>query len=119
MTDILPEDEAFLAHYGVKGMRWGVRKSKDSSEKSKSPKEKRVSKRKRRVQARIEAGQKKATELLVDAHENPNNLYMLNGRAVVTGREFTDYLLAGNPIDVSRSGIFARQTGPNGEYERT
>lgn len=24
---ILEEDEAFLAHYGVKGMRWGVRKT--------------------------------------------------------------------------------------------
>lgn len=27
----LPEDEAFLAHYGVKGMRWGKRKGGDSA----------------------------------------------------------------------------------------
>lgn len=33
MTQVSPEDftEDFLEHYGVKGMRWGVRKERDSS----------------------------------------------------------------------------------------
>ena len=34
---ILPEDEEFLAHYGKKGMRWGVRKSAEVKTPEKIP----------------------------------------------------------------------------------
>src|SRR5690606_30669528 len=100
------EVNGFLAHYGVKGMKWGVRKKRDSggdsggsSSKSKSSsdesgaKPKKQSRRQRRKEerrARIEAQQKRAADIIDQAAKNPDSLVKVRtqyGPYLLSGRE--------------------------------
>lgn len=124
----LPVDEVGddLAHHGVKGMKWGVRKPRDEearaakfggkkSEKKITRKENRQLNREaadkfyeEKVNSMIkEAGGKKV--ILVKAY---------TGEAYPTlmeGKEFVRHLQNGGVLDIKRSDIYARQlddTGP-------
>lgn len=83
------DEEVYLKHHGVKGMKWGQR-------------------RKQKRQARFEANHKKAMELVTAATKKPNDLFLLNGRTVVTGKEFTDHMVSGGLLDVKSSRPYAK-----------
>lgn len=51
-----PENEEFLQHFGVKGMRWGVRKKRKSSNKRKAYKDLTDKEKKERIQTYAKRG---------------------------------------------------------------
>lgn len=116
MTDKV---EAFLAHHGVKGMKWGVRKDrgdkvprkerKKSSEVDAPKKQSRRQRRKEAKRVRNEQYQKRATELLTAAAENPQSLVKVRtqyGHYLLTGREFVSYTAKGGAFDVRTAQIY-------------
>ena len=69
----MPQDvDSFLEHYGVKGMRWGVRKNVTSSHK-KSRREKRAEKK----AAKQEFYNQKAQNILAKSLEDPDTIISL------------------------------------------
>ncbi len=54
------DEDVYLEHYGVKGQKWGVRKSKSSNTKTTKPKKKSLTAKEKRVRSekRIRTAQK-------------------------------------------------------------
>ena len=111
-----------LKHYGVKGMKWGVRKdrggrsglrrAKDlSAGDSSGAKPKRQSRRQRRIEkyrANIEAHQARAAEVFTQAANNPDSLVKVRteyGPYILTGQQFVDYVSSGGAFDVKTLDI--------------
>lgn len=118
MNQPLQEDLDFLAHFGVKGMRWGVRNNKDSNTPP-SPSKRAVKKELKRQtkEDALNAGIKKAEELVSFAAANRNNsLVMLNGRQIVTGEEFVNHMVSGGYLNVKTSSIYAVKDTKDGPY---
>ena len=107
------DTDTYLDHSGVKGMRWGVRKKQNHPDVG----NRKLSGRKAKKQARIQANHAKATKLVGDALKKPNDLILLNGRMVVTGKEFTDHMMAGGLLDIKTSRVYATQATPNSKYK--
>lgn len=108
--------DAFIAHHGKKGMRWGIRNKQNPSE---SPKVSRQVRKAQERQAQFQKNQAKAADFLNTALKDPQVLIKLNGRTVVTGKEFTDHLIAGGLLDVNTTSIYAQQKTKNGPYVLT
>lgn len=109
-----------LAHYGVKGMRWGHRKAEDSSGTGKQ----RLSRKEFKAKVRQEKSdfyQKKADSLLKESLKDPEVLVRLKSTdpypTILTGKEFVDYLTRGGIMDIKATDIYARKTSKNGPYE--
>lgn len=98
----------YLEHVGVKGMRWGQRKSRSGP-----------SRRQKRHQARqekFEANQKLAKSFIETGLKEPETLILVNGQTVATGREFIDYMGRGGLLDVKTTRVYARKSSPKGPY---
>ncbi len=105
--------DEFLEHYDKKEMRWGVRRNRSSEGKKPSRKDR----RKAEAQKRLVDGQKKAASLLNTAVKDKNVLIKLNGQTIVTGKEFTNYMVSGGILNVKTTSIYAQQTKPGGAYQ--
>lgn len=90
----------FLEHYGVKGQQWGVRRAQKKAAKTEHKKQLASNR------------EHKAASLMNLAIKNPENtLINLNGRTVVTGKEFAEHMIAGGLLDVRASHVFATRGG--------
>ena len=112
----MPQDvDAFLEHYGVKGMRWGVRKNSTSSHK-KSRREKRAEKK----AAKQEFYNKKAQNIIAKSLEDPDTIVSLKTTDVyptlVTGREFVEYASKGGIFDIRYTDVYATKDRESNTY---
>lgn len=111
--------DVVLAHYGVKGMKWGVRKKRDGSSDSggsdsgrSSSKPKKQSRRQRRKEerrARAEAQQKRAAEIMEQAANNPTSIVKVRtqyGTFLTSGEEFVNFAINGGAFDISTLQIY-------------
>lgn len=103
-----------LAHYGVKGMKWGRRRGGDSSS---GGGEKRLSRKEHRAkvkQDKAEFYQKKADNLLKEVLKEPISLVAVRDRSgqttIATGKEFMDFAAKGGMFDIRYTDIYARPT---------
>lgn len=142
MPDIYIGSEEALTHYGVKGMKWGVRKderilnkligrsneySKDrsvrkaekASDKQAWSNFKRSTTSKERRELKRKAIQERATDILNQASKNPELLYAIvtpgsSYPTVATGREFVEYAARGGVFDGRYSGLWEYQLADGG-----
>lgn len=116
-SPVVEEDavDTWLAHFGVKGMRWGKRKARDDSsgDASSAPpaKPKKLTGKEVRAEKR-EFYQKKADNLLKKATEDPESLIAVRtpgdyATTIATGREFMDYMARGGMMDIRLSDVYA------------
>lgn len=113
-----PTREEALAHFGVKGMRWGHRKAAESTGIT----------RKQNRQMNREASEKfyadKATTLYKEAKKGGDSVLIETRlpfdsvKTVVTGRQFVEQLERGGALDIRVSEVFARQPSPDSQYVR-
>lgn len=97
MSDV--DVNEFLSHFGVAGMKWGVRNKSGSGDKSSSKSSgKKPGRKEKKAQAKAEQA-KKVTEfrnsVIKDiGSRSPSELYLVNNKGtkiVMTGKEFVDY----------------------------
>ncbi|MFZ2560388.1 MAG: hypothetical protein WAW91_02035 [Candidatus Nanoperiomorbaceae bacterium] len=109
--------DIFLSHDGVKGMKWGVRKSKDSSptntKKHYTRAEKKVIKQK--------FYQDKAENLVKTALEKQNDVLIsvflgVGAPTIVTGKQFVEHLSNGGGFNVNYTDVYAAKSSPTGPY---
>lgn len=116
MSTTRERDAEFLAHVGVKGMRWGHRKAEDASSSNASvPKTSGRKERKIKKEAAREAGRKadakKVRDLVDLSLKSPDVLITLNGQTIVTGKEFSNHMRAGGLMNAKTTTVFARLSG--------
>ena len=100
-----------ITHYGVKGMKWGVRKKISRRENRRLNKE-----------ARLEFRTKKAEYLYKHAKTSGEKTLILvalqnNISTIVNGKQFADHLERGGSFDVRMSEVFADRKG-KGAFEK-
>ena len=115
-----------LMHYGVKGMKWGLRKDRGGRSglgrakdlpagEASGAKPKRQSRRQRRKEerrAKLEAQQARATEVFTQAANNPDSLVKVRteyGPYILTGQQFVDYVSSGGAFDVNTLDIIVSE----------
>lgn len=109
------EDE--LTHYGVKGMKWGVRKAQPTGSKRLSRKEVRKINKEGQTNFYLD----RANRAFATAQQDPSALIRtrtnLNSPPmVVTGKEFFDHALRGGVFDIKMTAIYATKSSENGPY---
>lgn len=100
----------FLAHFGVKGMRWGVRRQENAGSTKPSRKERKQAEKERvrsEREAAFNAHIEKARGLVQQSLKDPDTLVLLNGRQIVTGREFVQHMTNGGLMDVNTTRVYA------------
>ena len=113
--------EDFLQHVGVKGMKWGRRKTSGSSSGG-SSKITRKQNRQMNREARSEFDRKKIDSIFRETLQKGDKVLVSTqlmgtyGKTVMTGKEFSDHMLRGGAMDVRTTEIFARQN-KSGQYE--
>lgn len=108
MQNYTGPSDVVLKHYGVKGMKWGVRKKRDGGTSSKPKKQSRRQRRKEERRARAEAQQKRAMETLDLAAKNPTSIVKVRtqyGTYLTTGEEFVNYAANGGAFDIRTLAI--------------
>lgn len=108
------EVDDFLAHYGVKGMKWGVRRNRVSGDSSSSAKPKRLTRKEKRVEKKA-FYEAKASRILNKALEDPEVLVSIRTPnspypTIATGREFVSHVTRGGMFDIRATDIFAEKT---------
>lgn len=120
MTTFEEQKEEFLAHYGVKGMKWGVTKAryKSLSKEEKKGYRKRTGKEKR---AAIKEGLLKNADLTIEAAAKGGKDVLIKTRrpgdmypTVMTGEEFMTHLTRGGAMDARQTQVFAFVDSPTG-----
>lgn len=106
------EVDDFLEHFGVKGMRWGVRNGGSGSTKTESSKKK--PSRAEKKAAKKEFYQQKAQRVLAKSLEDPEVLINLKTvdiyPSIVSGKEFVDYVSRGGVFDVKLTDVYAEKS---------
>ena len=101
----IPMEEA-LAHYGTKGMKWGVRKQKYTE-----------SRREYRARTKAERNEKyldNANKTTAFALKNPDSLIYTrvpqsNRVLIASGKEFVTHLTNGGAFDAKVTGVYAKR----------
>lgn len=68
------------------------------------------------AQKQLNAHQDHLGSIYTTAKKDPNALIQLNGRQIVTGKEFTDHVENGGLVSPSNTRIYAQQESPGGKY---
>ena len=117
MQNYTGPSDVVLMHYGIKGMKWGVRKKRDGGDSggtsSKPKKQSRRERRKEERRARDEALQKRAKEIVDLAVKNPTSMVKVRtqyGTYLVTGEEFVNYAAAGGVFDIRTLQIYGTES---------
>lgn len=118
----MDNSEKFLSHFGIKGMKWGVRRE-DPSDRG-GPKPKKPPKLTREeVRAEKKAFyEKKADDLFKEVFTKQNDVLVsvLDSRSgitnIVTGKEFATHLANGGWMNAKTTDIWARKTSA-GNFE--
>lgn len=112
MKTLQEEKEEFLAHAGVKGMRWGKRKAEDTRPAKLSRKEVKAEKN--------QFYQDKANSLVAKALKDPQVLISLKTGdiypTIVTGKQFVEHLSNGGLLNIKMTDVYAQQASPKGQY---
>ena len=114
------EVETYLEHFGVKGMKWGVRKKRDQGSDSSSPKKKKLTRQEVKAEKRA-FYEKKAARLIYEAQRDPTVMLRITRPGdpipnIVTGQQFLNYAKAGGVFDVRVSDIYAQRQNGQGPY---
>ena len=115
------DTEDFLAHYGKKGMKWGVRTddSGSSSSSGGSGKEVKLSRRQARAldkARKTEYDGQMATNVYMESKGKGERVLVKTrtpgdfADTIMTGKQFVEYTEAGNALDLGSTRIFARQS---------
>ena len=128
------ETDVFLAHYGVKGMKWGVRR-KSADDGASAAKPKRMSRKEARAlnkEGRKKFYEDKANRILSESVKKGDDVLVQvrtpgsTYPTVVTGREFASYAARGGAFDVRMTDIYATKAAggyqlnesPNAGYQK-
>ena len=109
------EDE--LAHFGVKGMKWGVRKAQPTGSKRLSRKEVRKINKEGQTNFYLD----RANRAFATAQQDPSVLIRTRPNLntppmILTGKEFFDHALRGGAFDIKMTAIYATKSSENGQY---
>ena len=108
------EDPYYLQHFGVKGMKWGVRRSSGSGTATVS----RRQNRKMNKTARKEYYQEKADHLLKTALANKGDDTLIQvGHSVITGQMFVNLALSGGAFNIKATNIASIRNLKTGDFE--
>ena len=108
------EDQYYLQHFGVKGMKWGIRRSSGSGTATVS----RRQNRKMNKTARKEYYQEKADHLLKTALANKGDDTLIQvGRSVITGQTFVNLALSGGAFNIKATNIASIRNPNTGDFE--
>jgi hypothetical protein len=116
----------FLAHYGVKGMRWGVTKaqyktlSKEDRKgyRKKSFRERAATLKEAQVEnakLTIDAAKKGGSDVFIQTKTNPYD----SVPTIMTGKEFTRHLESGGAFDVKVTAVFGYTNTKSGKDAQT
>lgn len=116
------EVENFLAHYGVKGMRWGVRKGVVKPGKERTKKEDKVRAKRKDAKRRRQVLSDKDLDGLVKRLEQEKKLKSLLDEDLSPGRTVTKKLLANAGTKVvgtvlAGAGVWAVKTALEGGFK--
>ena len=95
----------FLEHFGVKGMKWGVRRTRSRPDNIPSQFMLRRGEKKKR----LILGEKKVESLFDSSLNDPDVLINPNGQTAATGKKFSKSLLTGALLAVSAASIYNQQ----------
>lgn len=127
------EDKEFLKHYGVKGMKWGVRRDQATldrlaggrnlrkaqgreggraekrQQKSDWKDYKRSTTRKERRTDARQARETKVKHLIEEATKNPRRAIVISSEGSIptltTGKQFIDHMMKGGAVDVNATNL--------------
>lgn len=116
------EIEDFLAHYGVKGMRWGVKRGVVKSGKERTKKEDKVRAKRKDAKRRRQVLSDKDLDGLVKRLEQEKKLKSLLDEDLSPGRTVTKKLLANAGTKVAGTvlagaGVWAVKTALEGGFK--
>ncbi len=105
--------EAFLEHFGVKGMKWGVRRPRQREDNIPSQ----YMLQRGEKQKRLKSGQKKAESILDDSLDEQDVLSNPNGKTMVNGKKFSNQLLIGALLGVNALSIYKKRVKSESDEE--
>ena len=108
------ENPYYLQHFGVKGMKWGVRRSSGSG----TAKISRRQNRKMNKTARKEYYQEKADHILKTALANKGDDTLIQvGNSVITGQTFVKLAASGGVFNIKATNIASIRNPKTGGFE--
>ena len=119
------EVDDFLAHYGRKGMKWGVRNDDSSGSGGSGPPKKKLSRKEVRninKQGKLDYDGETVTKVYLEAKGKGERVLVKTrtpgdfADTVMTGKQFVQYTEAGNALDLGSTRIFARQNKVGEEF---
>lgn len=103
-----------IYHFGVKGMKWGVRKEYVPSRKETRAvnKQRRRDFYKNRTERAIKTASKKGAQTMIATRVNPYD----SVTTIMTGKEFITHIKNGGVFDARMTAVYASQSKKDGAY---